>query len=68
MMLAGLSSMTPEEQKQWLSAIRLSDYTDDQKIAASRLLTTTLERNAARSPEEYAVCVKRGKRCSLTPK
>lgn len=52
--VAGLSSMTPEEQKQWLSAIRLSDYTDDQKVAATNLLTTTLERNAARSPEEYA--------------
>lgn len=52
--VAGLSSMTPEEQKQWLYAIRVSDYTDDQKIAASRLLTTTLERNATRSPEEYA--------------
>lgn len=60
--VAGLSSMTPEEQKQWLSAIRLSDYTDDQKIAASRLLTTTLERNAARSPEEYASMREEGER------
>lgn len=60
--VAGLSSMTPEEQKQWLSAIRVSDYTDDQKIAASRLLTTTLERNAARSPEEYASMREEGER------
>lgn len=52
--VSGLSSMTPEEQTQWLNAINYSDYTEEQKNAATNLLTTTLERNAARSPEEYA--------------